>query len=376
MIDYDRILRNNEKAVYRLRELFGSYGYRRFKTGKFEEYELYAENKDFLGEDGILTFTDARGKLMALKPDVTLSIAKMAEPLPGEVQKFCYDDEVYRLSGEYGDFREITQTGIECIGDIGSYDVCEVILLAVRSLALIDENYVMDLSHMGIVRALASLLNLPKGAERKVLQCIGEKNFHGAAEICRKQGVPEKMIRRLRKLITTYGPIDEVVGELDQLAVNNTMRRAVGELKVLVSALKAQKLEKNVRFDFSVVNDMGYYNGVIFQGFIKGIARPILAGGRYDNLMEVMGKESAGAIGFSISMDSLEELNRVRRDIDVDVVILDQPWEDLNQLNQVVRDYTDRGLSVSVQKRVPKNLRYRELVRLENGEVKTVERDD
>ena len=111
-------------------------------------------------------------------------------------------------------------------------------------------------------------------------------------------------------------------------------------------------------------------------GFIKGIARPILAGGRYDNLMEVMGKESAGAIGFSISMDSLEELNRVRRDIDVDVVILDQPWEDLNQLNQVVRDYTDRGLSVSVQKRVPKKLRYRELVRIENGEVKTVERDD
>lgn len=376
MIDYDRILRNDEKAVYRLRELFGNYGYRRFKTGKFEEYELYAENKDFLGEDGILTFTDARGKLMALKPDVTLSIAKMAEPLPGEVQKFCYDDEVYRLSGEYGDFREITQTGIECIGDIGSYDVCEVILLAVRSLALIDENYVMDLSHMGIVRALASLLNLPKEAERKVLQCIGEKNFHGAAEICRKQGVPEKMIRRLRKLITTYGPIDEVVGELDQLAVNNTMRRAVGELKVLVSALKAQKLEKNVRFDFSAVNDMDYYNGVTFQGFIKGIARPILAGGRYDNLMEVMGKESAGAIGFSISMDSLEELNRVRRDIDVDVVILDQPWEDLNQLNQVVRDYTDRGLSVSVQKRVPKKLRYRELVRIENGEVKTVERDD
>ena len=70
MIDYDRILRNDEKAVYRLRELFGNYGYRRFKTGKFEEYELYAENKDFLGEDGILTFTDARGKLMALKPDV------------------------------------------------------------------------------------------------------------------------------------------------------------------------------------------------------------------------------------------------------------------------------------------------------------------
>lgn len=375
MTDYNKILRNDERAVLGLRELFGRYGYQRFKTGKFEDYELYARNKDFLGEDGILTFTDSRGKLIALKPDVTLSIAKTADVHPGEVQKFCYDDEVYRLSDGNGTFREITQTGIECIGDIGSYDIAEVIQLAVRSLELIHEDYVLDISHMGIVQGMISLLNLPTPAAEDVLRCIGEKNVHEASEICENYNVSDKMIRRLRKLITTCGPIDKVVGELGQLAVNNTMSRAVGELRVLVSVLKAQGLDRNVRFDFSVVNDMGYYNGVIFQGFVKGISSSILAGGRYDNLMQKMGKRNAGAIGFSISMDELEELNYQPRETDVDVVILDQPWEDLNRLIQVVQKYTQQGLSVSVQKQIPKNLRYGKIVQIENGEVKDVETD-
>lgn len=376
MMDYDKILRNDERAILKLRQLFGRYGYLRFKTGKFEAYELYARNKDFLGNDGILTFTDSKGKLIALKPDVTLSIAKNVDVVPGEVQKICYDDEVYRLSKWSGTFREISQTGIECIGDIGAYDICEVILLAVRSLELISDRYVLDLSHMGIVRGLTSMLNLTPEAEAEVLTCIEEKNVHGAVEICNKYGVSGKMIRRLKDLITTYGPIDEVVGKLNSLAVNNTMKLAVDELKVVVSALKAQDLEKNIRFDFSVVNDMGYYNGVIFQGFVEGIAESILSGGRYDNLMWKMGHKTAGAIGFSISMDDLVELNRQTKDIDVDIVILDQPWEDLNFLNKVVREYTEQGYSVSVQKRVPTNLRYRKLVKIENGEVKRVEADD
>ncbi len=376
MIDYDKILRNDERAIMKLRQLYGQYGYLRFKTGKFEPYELYARNKDFLGNDGILTFTDSKGKLIALKPDVTLSIAKNADVIPDEVQKFCYDDEVYRLSKWSGTFREITQAGIECIGDIGAYDICEVILLAVRSLELISDRYVLDLSHMGIVRGLTSMLNLTSEAETQVLNCIEEKNLHGAVEICTQYGVSHKLIRRLKDLILTYGPIDEVVGKLNSLAVNNTMKRAVDELKVVVSALKAQGLEKNIRFDFSVVNDMGYYNGVIFQGFVEGIAESILSGGRYDNLMRKMGHKTASAIGFSISMNDLEELNRRTKDIDVDIVILDQPWEDLNILNNVVRKYTEQGYSVSVQKKVPTNIRYRRLVRIENGEVKNVETDD
>ena len=76
-MDFDwSILRSGEQTIYRLRGLYEKYGYRRFKMSKFEAYDLYVRNKDFLVSDRMITFTDARGVLMALKPDVTLSILK------------------------------------------------------------------------------------------------------------------------------------------------------------------------------------------------------------------------------------------------------------------------------------------------------------
>jgi ATP phosphoribosyltransferase regulatory subunit len=375
MKDYDRILRRDERAVFDLRELYGLYGYTRYKTGKFEEYELYARNKDFLGTDGILTFTDSKGRLKALKPDVTLSIAKNTDYLPGIVQKYYYDEYVYRLSKGDGQFREIKQTGIECIGSLGSYDVCEVIMLAVRSLAKISDDYVLDISHMGIVRGLASQLGLPDEETEAVLRCVNSKNVQGAAEICRENGVPADLTGMIETLIGIYGPMDEVLGKIGKLVVNNTMQHAVDELSVINDTLKAEGLDRRVRFDFSVVNDMGYYNGVIFQGFVNGIATNILSGGRYDNLMKKMGRGKSGAIGFSLSLDALGGLG-VSRDVDVDYLIIDRPGESLPELNEAVERLTDEGKSVLVQKEIPENIRYGVLAEVVDGEVKKIETDD
>lgn len=376
MIDYDKILKADERAVYLLRDLYGKYGYTRFKAGKFEEYELYARNKDFLGSDGILTFTDSKGKLIALKPDVTLSIAKNSDNLPGVVQKFYYNDFVYRLSKSSGTFKEISQTGIECIGDIGSYDVCEVITLAVRSLELISDNYILDISHMGIVKGLTSLLDLPGDEEDAILRCIGDKNIHGVREICERNEVSADMIDRVTSLISTYGPIDEVIKKVDKIVVNNMMQKAVDELTVIADVLASMGLDEKVRFDFSVVNDMGYYNGVIFQGFIEGISASVLSGGRYDNLMIKMGRKKHGAIGFSVSLDMLSDLGRTEKELDVDVVMLDRPGESLAKLNEAVRYFTESGMSISVQKKIPENLKFGKLVELVDGEVKIIEADD
>ena len=70
------ILSKLEQSIYRLRELFIDNGYRKFKMNKFEEYDLYSKNKEFLVSDGVIVFNDTNGKLLALKPDVTLSIIK------------------------------------------------------------------------------------------------------------------------------------------------------------------------------------------------------------------------------------------------------------------------------------------------------------
>ena len=72
----ESILKSDERAVYELRSLYREYGYTQYKMSKFEEYDLYSENKDFLVSDGVITFNDTNGKLLALKPDVTLSTLK------------------------------------------------------------------------------------------------------------------------------------------------------------------------------------------------------------------------------------------------------------------------------------------------------------
>lgn len=70
------ILSGEEAVAFALRELYHAYGYRPYKMSKFEPYDLYVQNRSFLVGDNILTFTDTNGRLMALKPDVTLSIIK------------------------------------------------------------------------------------------------------------------------------------------------------------------------------------------------------------------------------------------------------------------------------------------------------------
>ena len=129
----EKVLKNDEKIIFNLRSLYSKYGYSQFKMSKFEEYDMYVSNKDFLISDNVITFTDTNGKLMALKPDVTLSIIKNAKDIEGYVQKLYYNENVYRVSKGTDSFKEIMQVGLECIGDIDEYSICEVLLLAAKS---------------------------------------------------------------------------------------------------------------------------------------------------------------------------------------------------------------------------------------------------
>ena len=137
-MNYANVLKTDEKAIFELRSLYEKYGYIQYKMSKFEEYDLYVKNKDFLVSDSIITFNDTNGKLLALKPDVTLSIIKNTQDAAGSVQKVYYNENVYRVSKGTHTFKEIMQTGLECIGDIDTFNICEVVALAAKSLNAIS----------------------------------------------------------------------------------------------------------------------------------------------------------------------------------------------------------------------------------------------
>ena len=358
-------MKYEERIVFALRALYRRFGYIQYKMRKFEAYDLYASNKDFLLSDSILTFTDTNGRLMALKPDVTLSIVRSSRDDGGGVRKVYYNENVYRAAGAAQGFREIMQSGIECIGDVDDACVAETLTLAAESLRTISPDCVLDVSHLDLVSALVDALGTDAQTRRGVLKCIGEKNLHGLEALCRAAGADAAAVEKLKTLVSTSGSPAQVLPALRALGA---APEAVAQLERLTACLDALGLGEIVRIDFSVVGDMRYYNGVVFKGFVRGVPAGVLSGGQYDALMKKM-RRSARAIGFAVYLDQLERLSGEAETFDVDTVLLYGPEADPAALLRAVRRLSADGGSVSAQRAVPEKLRYRRLARLDGEEV-------
>ncbi len=364
----NNILSKEEKAIFDLRELYETYGYKKYKMSKFEEYDLYAENRSFLAEGNIITFNDTHGKLLALKPDVTLSIVKNAAP--GERIKEYYNENVYRaIDGEY---REIMQVGLECIGESDLYSTCEVIMLAKKSLKHISPHYILDLSNAAFVGGLFENRDIPYDVREKLLTCVSGKNPHDLMRICRDNGVDDDTCAKLTKISETYGKVEYVIAELRPLAENQTMTAALDDLEAIYNFMNAVGESDGLRLDFSLINDMSYYDGIIFRGYIDGVPRGILSGGRYDKLLSKMGKHT-GAVGFAIYMNTLDLYFEDKAEYDVDILITYDDGADLAALTRTVKMLTGGGRSVRVQKNGDGAVKCREHFRYGDGGLEIAE---
>ncbi len=360
----------SEKVIFSLRFLFGKYGYKQYKMSKFEEYDLYARNKDFLISDGVITFTDTNGKLMALKPDVTLSIIKNGKDEPDKLQKVYYNENVYRTAKGGGAFKEIMQVGLECIGRIDNYNIAEVISLACQSLKIISENSVLDLSHSGFVSGVIDGFGIADENKGKVLKCISEKNIHELESICKSDGVPERKISALRTLVSLYGTPDEVLPAIKETFGGLTDTTALYQLSDIVAALP-EALKDMVRIDFSAQDDINYYNGIVFKGFAAGIPTVVLSGGQYDKLMQKMKRKSA-ALGFAVYLDTLERMGE-NKDYDVDCVVLYDENADITELSKYIDSLVKDGKTVTALRNMPDAVKYRKLIEFTNLEVREIE---
>ncbi|MBQ7416060.1 MAG: ATP phosphoribosyltransferase regulatory subunit [Oscillospiraceae bacterium] len=360
-----------ERVALSLRALYNQYGYSQYKMSKFEEYDLYARNKDFLISDGVITFTDLSGKLMALKPDVTLSIVKNSKDCAG-VRKLYYNENVYRVTKGAHGYREIMQVGLEAIGDVDAYTICEVLLLAAKSLRAISDAAVLDISHLGLLSELMAFIGVPDDKEAQLVKFISEKNAHEMTDLCRGCGISEENISLLRSLFAMNGAPKCVLPELKALLSGKVSDAALAQFEAVICALEGSGVEDLLRIDFSVVDDMHYYNGFVFKGFINGLPGSLLSGGQYDNLMDKM-KRSDRAIGFAVYTDLLERLEQPADPYDVDTVLLYDAGCSLSDIRRQAQSLTAQGISVLVQQTRPENIRFRQLLKLSGNEVKLLE---
>ena len=357
----EKILKKEEQAILLLRKLYQSYGYLPYKMSRFEEYDLYVRNKDFLVSDQVITFSDRRGKLLALKPDVTLSIIKNAGK-SADTQRVYYNENVYRVDPQTRAFREIMQTGLECIGALSATDVAEVVLLAVRSLQSLGENFVLDISHMGLVGGILRGSGLSHEGQNKALQFLHQKNSHELRRLCEEENCDADPILAL---VQSVGSPSAVFAQIQKYAFDDVLTASLVQLQQICGVLENFGFGNRIRVDFSVGTDMKYYSGVVFKGYLEGITTWILSGGQYDKLLQKMGR-SGNAVGFAIYLNLLEQIREASQ-FDVDAVLLYPQNAPMQQVFAAAAELR-KDANVLTVSRLPENLRWRKLYEWKDGE--------
>ena len=357
-----------ENIMFRLRSLYSRCGYRQYRMSKFEEYDLYARNKDFLISDGVITFTDRSGKLLALKPDVTLSIVKNTADLPETIQKLYYNENVYRVAKSSQSFREIMQVGLEALGNVDDCCIAEVLGLACESLQCISDNSILEISHLGLLQDLTEAIGIPPAQKETALRCIAQKNIHELTAMCRSWGISDENIEILKQALLTCGDPVRVLPRLKALLSGKVETEVLDRLAAIAENLPCPEI---LRFDLSVVDDVHYYNGIVFKGFIQTLPSSVLSGGQYDKLMKKMGKKS-GAIGFAVYLDALERLDNQLPEYDVDTLLLYDADTPLKAIREQVDVLKASNRSYLAQQRIPSDIRFRHIINIGRNEVENL----
>jgi len=331
-----------ERLTLFLRALYESRGYCLFSMNRLEEYSLYVENMNFLQSRDIIVFSDLDGRLMALKPDITLSIAKSINGDSASLEKLYYHENVFRAAPHAREYREIPQTGLECIGAVTDYDLAETLYLAQRTLGAIDENYVLDVSHLGFVSAVMEAAGADGALCEKLLSALRRKAPHELERAAKKGGLSGEASEKLARLAAVSGDFESTLAEAETLCSGRKAKAALKALHNICAPLDQTRL----RLDFSIVSDMQYYNGVVFQGYVQKVPNPVLFGGQYDLLLEKMGKTGKKAVGFALYLDGIGRGYGEPRALPPRATVLYDEGEDPGRVFAAVNAEAAKGLSV------------------------------
>ena len=275
-------------------------GFRKVETPVIENYDLITAIDRSINQENLYKLTDNTGHLLALRPDNTTPIARIAATklrnaeLP---QKLYYNQNIYRINTDYsGKRNEILQSGIELIGESGLKADLLCIMTALEALKSLGLKCKLEIGHVGFFNALLKELDLDDEEAATVRNFVEMKNFV-SLNMFDKNLQNEK----IRKLPLLYGD-HEVFGEAAELASGNKEANdALNYVKKVYDLLDNAGYADEIMVDMGIVHKFDYYTGIVFRGYIESAGEPVLKGGRYDNLISAFGYDLP-ATGFAINV--------------------------------------------------------------------------
>ena len=351
-----KTLKQDEKIIYELSEMYDSFGYGKIQFNTLEDYENYQFEKNIIEKESILKVM-LNGKLFALRPDMTVPITKSFAQEKGKgllSKKVYYYDNIFRITDDINYYsQEKKQLGIENIGDSG-FDVdAELIYLAGKSLEMLSDEYLIDVSNIKYIKGILEAAGLSLADEKQLLEMIHQKNLCDLSKKMDQLCLDDKVAEAITELPNLYGDYQTVLEKAKKYVLNEKISEGIAELEELCNILCDYGSLDNIKLDLSMITDLKYYSGTIFQGYVEGISAEVLKGGRYDDLAKNFGK-NLPAIGFAIDMDEILSRIVYSGEGKIDYLIFYDKndrkkafdiSEGFRELNKIVRMEVDREIS-------------------------------
>lgn len=312
-----------------IKNVFHLYGYQNIETPAFEFFDIFKAERGSVDSREMYKFFDRENNTLVLRPDITPSIARcvakyfMDEQLP---LRLCYLGSTFQNSTSYrGRLKEATQTGVEMIGDDLIDADAEMIAIAIDALKATGlKEFQVELGQVDFYRGLLEEAHMDEETQDQLRELIENKNYFGVEELLSEQTVSPELKRLFLKLPELFGDIDQI--RLAKSMTSNLRAvRAIERLEKIQEILDSYGLGDYVSYDLGMLSKYSYYTGIIFKAYTYGTGDYIVAGGRYDKLLEQFGK-NAPAVGFAIEVDRLmSALSRQKictKTDDVDTMIL------------------------------------------------------
>lgn len=303
-------------------------GFRQVMTPAIEYYDVFAESGRFLEPERMYKLTDNNGRLLVLRPDNTMPIARVAstklknERLP---QKLYYHQSVYRMNGDYSGKRsEILQSGVEMIGDCGIKSDMICLTTAIHALLALKLPFQIEIGHVGYYNALIAAMDLEESTAEKVRQFVDSKNTVSLNFLSQRSDRMAKACETIQKIPLLYGGL-EVFPKAEALAEGNAEAlEAAAYVRRLYQTLVDAGYGKYICVDFGLVHQIDYYTGVVIRGYAAGAGEAVLSGGRYDRLLSGFDRQAA-ATGFAINVcmvaEALKKAGRTPQEKKPDCVV-------------------------------------------------------